>query len=205
MIALRVLFVTVTILYPFIVYAGLRTASVRTLALVLGALLMIRLLDSWRRRDRQAAAVVSVPIVAVMVVVAAGGVFNDGRMFLFVPVLVNLALLVSFARTLRRGPSMIEALARLQYGEIAPGASAYCRRVTVVWCAFFVLNIAITATLAAADALSAWALYTGLIAYVLMGALFTVELTYRSWRFRHYTGATTDVLFRRLFPPRPTA
>jgi len=29
-----------------------------------------------------------------------------------------------------------------------------------------------------------------------------VELTVRSWRFRRYTGGVTDVLMRRLFPPR---
>jgi uncharacterized membrane protein len=201
----RIVFALGALLYPLIVYAALRTQQVRAVALFLGALLALRLLDAARRRDRQAASVVAAPVVAVGGVVALAGILNDGRLFLFVPVLVNLTLLVTFARTLGRGPSMIEALARLQYGTLAPGAEAYCRRVTVVWCAFFAANIAIISTLALTDRLSAWTLYTGLLAYVLMGVLFTVELTYRSWRFRHYSGAATDVVFRRLFPPRSTA
>ena len=47
-----------------------------------------------------------------------------------------------------------------------------------------------------------WALYTGLIAYLLVGALFSAEFVYRQWRFRRYLGAPTDALFRRIFPPR---
>ena len=119
--ALRILFALAALLYPLIVYAGLRTAQVRGVALILGALLAVRLLDAARRRDGHAAAVVAVPIAAVGAVIALGGILNDGRLFLFIPVLINLTLLVTFARTLRRGPSMIEALARLQYGTLAPG------------------------------------------------------------------------------------
>ncbi len=201
----RIAFAAGALLYPLVVYAGLRTQRVRGVALLLGALLALRLLEAARRRDRHAAAVVAAPIVAVGAVVAAGAILNDGRLFLFIPVLVNLTLLVTFARTLGRGPSMVEALARVQYGALAPGAAPYCRRVTVVWCAFFVANITIISTLALTGRLSAWTLYTGVVAYLLMGGLFAVELTYRSWRFRHYSGAATDVVFRRLFPPRSTA
>jgi hypothetical protein len=38
---------------------------------------------------------------------------------------------------------------------------------------------------------------------VLVGALFAVEMTYRAWRFRRYEGDVTDVVFRRVFPPKP--
>jgi uncharacterized membrane protein len=202
---LRVVFASVAVLYPLIVYAGLRLSHARGLALLLGVLLALRLLHASRVRDRRAAAVAAVPIVAVGAVVALGALLNDGRLFLFVPALVNVTLLATFARTLRRGPSMVEALARLQYGTLAPGAAPYCRRVTIVWCLFFAMNITVISTLAVKGWLSAWALYTGVLAYILMAALFTAELTYRSWRFRHYTGAVTDVVFRRLFPPRATA
>ena len=38
--------------------------------------------------------------------------FDDGRLFLFVPVLINAALLVAFGRTLVNGPSTVETFAR---------------------------------------------------------------------------------------------
>jgi uncharacterized membrane protein len=59
--------------------------------------------------------------------------------------------------------------------KLYPVAIAYTRKVTVVWCGFFV----VTGTLALATALwssdKTWALYNGLIAYLLMGALFAGE------------------------------
>jgi len=52
---------------------------------------------------------------------------------------------------------------------------AYTRRVTQVWCGFFVLNgsVALVTALWASDA--TWALYNGLISYCLMGCLFAGE------------------------------
>jgi hypothetical protein len=36
----------------------------------------------------------------------------------------------------------------------------------------------------------------------MMGLLFAVELSYRSWRFRRYTGLSTELIFKKLFPPK---
>ena len=58
--------------------------------------------------------------------------------------------------------------------------------------------------LALAGDLWSWALYTGLVAYVLMGILFAVEFVVRSWRFRNYQGTVLEPLFERLFPQGPT-
>ena len=56
---------------------------------------------------------------------------------------------------------------------------AYTRKVTQVWCGFFVLNggLALGTALWASDA--TWALYNGLIAYGLMGVLFAGEWVVR--------------------------
>jgi uncharacterized membrane protein len=117
------------------------------------------------------------------------------------PALVSLALLLSFAASLA-GESVVERLARVQLGALGPEESRYCRRVTVVWCAFLLANGSIALWLAVWGTAGAWALYTGGIAYLLLGILFATEYTYRQWRFRRYLGAPTDVLFRWLFPPR---
>ncbi len=91
------------------------------------------------------------------------------------PVLVNLVLLVTFASSLFYKPSMIERLARLREPNLSAHGVAYTYRVTQVWCGFFVLNgsIALFTAIWASDA--AWALYNGLIAYLLMAGLFAVE------------------------------
>jgi uncharacterized membrane protein len=65
---------------------------------------------------------------------------------------------------------------------------AYTRRVTQVWCGFFVVNglLALGTALWASEAL--WSLYTGVIAYVLMGVLFGVEYLVRL-RFKRMQNA----------------
>ncbi|HEY5799896.1 MAG TPA: hypothetical protein VIT92_06735, partial [Burkholderiaceae bacterium] len=59
----------------------------------------------------------------------------------------------------------------------------YTRRVTQVWCAFFVVNGAIALGLAMYASEAAWSLYTGVIAYCAMGALFAGEWLVRQ-RFK---------------------
>jgi uncharacterized membrane protein len=99
------------------------------------------------------------------------------------PVLVNAALLAAFGYSLCAPPSMIERLARLREPDLPPAAVGYTRCVTQVWCGFFVINgmIALGTALWASQAV--WSLYTGVIAYVLMGLLFGGEYLVRT-RFK---------------------
>lgn len=62
-------------------------------------------------------------------------------------------------------------------------AVAYTRRVTQVWCGFFLLNGAAAFATAIWASEAIWSLYTGVISYVLMGVLFGVEFLVRL-RFR---------------------
>ncbi len=95
------------------------------------------------------------------------------------PVLVNLVLLAAFGHSLGSPPSMVERLALLREPSLSPAAKIYTRRVTQVWCCFFALNgaAALGTALWASQAL--WSLYTGVIAYVLMGSLFGIEFLVR--------------------------
>jgi len=129
----------------------------------------------------------------------------DPRALLFVPVLVNLALLYAFGRTLRRGPTIVEQLARLREPALSPAQVRHCRTTTAVWCAFFAVNALVCSALAWAAPLWLWTLYTGVIAYALMALLFAAEWLVRSWRFHQLSGAWVDLLLRRFFPEGPSA
>ena len=95
------------------------------------------------------------------------------------PVLVNGVLLAAFGASLATPMSAIERMARLRGGDFPPAAQAYMRTVTRVWCGFFIVNggIAFATALWASEAV--WSLYTGVIAYVLMAALFGAEYLVR--------------------------
>ncbi|SIT40328.1 conserved membrane hypothetical protein [Paraburkholderia ribeironis] len=107
-------------------------------------------------------------------------VVTDSELLLrLYPSLVNLGLLIAFGGTLVRGPSMIEKFARLGNPDLPPGAVRHTRRVTQVWCAFFVLNGAFSAYTALYWSRANWSLYNGAIAYGLIGVLLVAEVVWR--------------------------
>lgn len=199
---LAVLNTVLAISYPAAVYFGLLHLSARSLGLLLLALLIPTLVLRFRAARREDVwAVLKLPL-AVAALVAACAVSGDPRFVLALPVLINLALLVGFGRSLRSVP-MIERFARMQKPDLAPAQQRYCRSVTKVWCGFFALNAAVSASLALWASVAVWTLHTGLIAYVLMGTLGGTEYVIRKYRFREYGSGLHDRLLSRVFPPRP--
>lgn len=98
---------------------------------------------------------------------------------LFYPVVINSALAIVFLYSLSNPPPVIERLARLTQSDLPEHAIAYTRTVTKVWLVFFIVNGLVAAYTALFTSLATWTLYNGLIAYLLMGALFTVEYLVR--------------------------
>ncbi len=169
--------------YPFAVYFGLTRLGPGPTAGLLLALALLRVFP-WlvrRREERGRAALLH----AAGLLALAGGLLltQDGRVALSLPVVVNLGLLVFFAASLRSGVPVVETIARRIDGELSEARRAYCRTVTRVWCLFFASNAAIAGVLALAAPLSWWTVYTGVISYALMGALFLGEYAVRRQRF----------------------
>ena len=124
-----------------------------------------------------------------------------GQFFLLLPVFVNGVLLFTFAITLLYPPSIIEKIARTMSKDLSPSEILYCRKVTLIWSLFFLLNGCMALYLTFYASLEAWTLYNGVVAYVLMGLLFLHEFLYRHWRFRRYVGTKFDPILKRIFPP----
>ena len=190
--------------YPLLVYFALDLASPRAIALAILALYALRLATLAKGRLAAYARIAGPVAVAITAASAISLVWNDPRGLLLSPALVNLALLAVFAASLASRETVIESLA-LAHGAVgSEELSAYCQKVTAIGCALFAANAGVSAWLALFGTRASWALYTGLVAYLLMGLLFATEFVYRHWRFRRYVGLPTDPLLRRLFPPDPT-
>ena len=169
-----------SVAYPLVVWLALGHVGPRWIALGLAGLALARAALT-RERFWMAAA-------AAVLLLAAAGAWTDGWVPLkLYPVVVNLALLGAFAASLRRGPSAIERLARLREPALPPAAIAYTRRVTQVWCGFFAANAAVSAATALWADAAGWALYNGLVAYLLMGLLMGGE-----WLVRRRVRARAD-------------
>ncbi len=157
-----------TVAYPLLVWLGMGKVAPAWLALLLVVVAGLRALAT-----RQPIWLVAAGGGLLLAAAAAFG--NSVLPLKFYPVLVNAVLLAVFAISLRHPPSAIERLARLQEPDLPESGVRYTRRVTQVWCGFFIVNgsIALATVLWGSDA--AWALYNGLIAYLLMGLLFAGE------------------------------
>lgn len=103
------------------------------------------------------------------------------------PFLMNVLTLGLFGYSLLYPPSMVERIARLTEPDLPAEAIGYTRRVTQVWCGFFILNGSIALYTALWASQEVWSLYNGVIAYVLMGILFGGEYLIRL-RFRRRHG-----------------
>ncbi|MGC4123142.1 MAG: hypothetical protein QM765_52955 [Myxococcales bacterium] len=194
----------VIVTYPVAVYFGLSHFSTRGIGLLVLAMLAPTLIKALKSRREQLMATMGMPIaIAFLMLLAIAS--DDVRFVLAYPALVNLVLLTQFAATLRKGSqSMIERFARLQTDDLSPAELEYCRNVTVFWCGFFVLNGGACGLFAAFTSRGTWALYTGLLSYVILGLLFAVEFTIRKYRFRKFGTGLLDRIYSKIFPPPPT-
>ena len=157
-----------TVAYPLLVYLAMGRFEPRWMALLLFALALLRALTS--RQPLWMAAAAGAGVLALLTTL-----LNQALPLKLYPLLVNVVMLLVFATSLRFGPPVVERLARLQEPDLPPFAVAYTRKVTQVWCGFFVLNggLALVTALWASD--RTWALYNGLLAYVMMAVLFAGE------------------------------
>lgn len=91
------------------------------------------------------------------------------------PVIINGFMLILFGTSLWTSQSFIERLARLKTPHLPEVAVRYTRCVTQVWCIFFLFNILFLTVLIWIHAYRWWAIYSGGIAYLIMGILFVGE------------------------------
>ncbi len=101
------------------------------------------------------------------------------------PVIIQLILMSFFGKTLllNKGPSLIERFVRLEFSDFPPGVSEYCRSLTVIWTAFFAFNAIACITLSIFGNNAQWALFNGIVIYLMIGILVIAEYIYRHIRF----------------------
>ncbi len=190
--------------YPLAIWWALTHWSARSVgwisiavAVPLLALRLRRVGGGWTRLDWT---VLRLPLLILALMVGTA-VLDDPRFILALPVVLNGALLASFASTLfGGGPSMIERFARLVEPELSPAKARHCRQATVAWCAFFAVNGAVALGLGLFATPAAWAIYNGGLAYLLIGVMFVAEFVVRRVRFRDYGPGPHDRLLRLLLP-----
>jgi uncharacterized membrane protein/acyl-CoA synthetase (AMP-forming)/AMP-acid ligase II len=111
-------------------------------------------------------------------------IVNSSIILKLYPLLMNILLLIFFGSTLFFPPSMIFRFALMQDKSIQSSlngkrVAAYCRKVTVAWCVFFVFNGSMAAWTIFSGSDMLWSVYNGGISYILIGTLFAGEFIVR--------------------------
>lgn len=171
---IAVVLMTVTAIYPFILFFGHDRLSARSMALMLCALMLVRALFLGLKHTQARLLVLFSIVIFVGVFL-----FKTAQPLRWYPVMVSVGFLLAFAYSLRYPPSIIERMARLTQSDLAPSGVRYTRAVTQIWCGFFVLNAALSSWTIYLDNLRLWTVYNGFISYLLMGCLFVGEWLYR--------------------------
>jgi uncharacterized membrane protein len=160
-------------LYPLIVYFGLQYTSIEYISLILIALVATRLVLSHQLLKRLPW-LLPASILSVILLGTAWWFKSEVGLLLY-PVIINLVMAITFTFSLFIGPPVIETFARIREPGLDEKGVKYTRKVTKVWCLFFVLNGSVALYTSLFTSLATWTLYNGLIAYILIAGLMAIE------------------------------
>lgn len=163
-----------TLAYPLLIYFSLHRFDSRWLLAGLAVLLLMRV---WWAGWGPVGWGPALMVLGLMV-------FGQERSVMLYPVLINGFFLAWFAASLVRPPTVVERLARLADPALPPEGVRYTRRVTWVWCGFFLLNGTLAAVTVGIGDFTLWTWYNGFLAYLLMGLLMLGEYLLRRWVMR---------------------
>jgi uncharacterized membrane protein len=167
-----------TISYPFLVWFSLDYLQPRYLALALAGLFLLRVL-LYRHPGLPTGRAWSLIIAACPLFLLVIAFINETRWLLAYPIFVSLVFFAVFAFSVIYPPTIVERIARLEDPDLPPKGVIYTRKVTLVWCGFFLVNATISLLTIWHGDPWLWSLYNGGIIYVLMGLLMVAEMAVR--------------------------
>lgn len=176
-IALKILSVVLLVTYPLFIYVGLKYLPLFFLAPMIMIICVIRIV-TLKTNIKEWLWVMRTVLILTIILCGLALIMRSASWMLYYPVLVSSVMLGVFSYSLIKQPSMIERFARLQDPSLPEAAVIYTRKITQIWCGFFIINGTISLVTTQLS-IESWTLYNGLISYILMGILFAGEWLYR--------------------------
>ncbi|MCT4706060.1 hypothetical protein MUA03_09120 [Enterobacteriaceae bacterium H16N7] len=164
--------------WPFAVWLALTYSQLRWLLPMLAVCFVLRLAALRGKTDALSRAAQGLAVVGAILTLASMGL-REARLLMWYPVVVNVVMLALFGGSLLSRMPLVERLARWREGELSPAAVSYTRRVTQVWCGFFIINGTVAVWTCLHGNLHLWTLWNGMLSYLFMGLLFAVEWVVR--------------------------
>ncbi|WP_431224925.1 hypothetical protein ACQ86O_08870 [Serratia sp. L9] len=160
--------------WPFIVWFGLANNSLHWLLPLIAVLLIFRVCQIRSKPGPMRLVMQSVALAGIALCIVSY-LLKAYQLLLFYPVAVNLVMLIVFGGSLWSAMPIIERIARLRDPQLPSSGVIYTRRVTQVWCVFFILNGSVALFTVLYGDVRLWTLWNGMISYLLMGMLMVCE------------------------------
>ena len=159
-----------------------------TVALLFGPPLLAVAALGWQRRQWLTLAACAALLLLLVAVVLRGGVANAQRLYVLQHGGIHLALAWTFGMTLRAGEKALitdlaEGLHRRLNQSFTPALALYTRGVTMLWTAYFLAMVAVSAALYAVAPWPWWTFYCTVLTPLAAAALFIAEYL---WRYRRH-------------------
>lgn len=172
------IFATLSVLYPCLVYFGLQHWSYRIFGFfIIGA----GVAKFWLSRSGDGRSDWVVLAVTLICGVAIWAFPSELAVKLY-PVAISVLVGSLFALSLRHRESLIGKIARLRGAQMTPAAVRYTRNLTAIWAILLYANALVALYLARFGTTEAWTLYCGLLSYLILGGFMGGEFLYR----QHY-------------------
>lgn len=169
------------LLYPVGVYFGLQYLEPKYIALGLSCVVILRVLLSKKISASHQKFITFCSLIIVGIILFHSILSTSSLGLKLYPVFMSLLFLSVFSYSIIKPPTIIEQFARLQDPDLPQEAIGYTKKITIIWCAFFVFNAMVSGYTVFFVTTEVWTLYNGLISYLLMGLLFVGEILYRKW------------------------
>ena len=166
--------VLLTIAWPFLVWLAVSHSTWRWLLPLATVLFILRLLAMGGRKG-------ALSLVGKWLAGAGAGLsvaswlLGNHHLLLWYPVVVNSLMLALFGGSMFSAMPLVERLARLREPDLPPRGVVWTRRVTQLWCVFFIFNGSIALATCLSNNLLWWTWWNGLVSYLLMGLLMAGE------------------------------
>jgi uncharacterized membrane protein len=167
---------TFFLIYPYLVFRGIQEGIVWFAPMAIATLYIYQGCRESRLEVRTKKFLIALGLII-------GIFFFQSFTAKLIPTLFQLLLMYFFGKTLFHGPPLIERFVRLEFSELPAGIVKYCWQLTVLWTGFFAFNAVMTSTLALWGSPSWWAIYSGVIIFLLTGLLMVGEYIFRHYKF----------------------
>ncbi|WP_233268219.1 hypothetical protein [Pantoea sp. BAV 3049] len=160
--------------WPFVVWLAVSHPSWRWLLPLVAVLFILRLMALGGRKGALSLVGKWLAVAGVALSLASW-LLSNHQLLMWYPVVVNGLMLALFGGSLFSAMPLVERLARLREPELPPRGVIWTRRVTQVWCLFFIFNGSIALVTCLINNLLWWTWWNGLVSYLLMGLLMAGE------------------------------